>query len=103
MGDNENLRNSDPNDACVTERDMMLSALDTLVGGLIILDSQLRIVATNKLAVTLLDVPPDLVRRARPFLILCALPPIGVITARVPPTSSTTALCPSLRSASRTS
>ena len=68
MGDNENLRNSDPNDACVTERDMMLSALDTLVGGLIILDSQLRIVATNKLAVTLLDVPPDLVRAGASFL-----------------------------------
>lgn len=47
--------------ACVTERDMLLSALDTLVGGLIILDSQLRIVTANKNAVSLLGVPAELV------------------------------------------
>ncbi|MFT5181350.1 MAG: PAS domain S-box-containing protein [Alphaproteobacteria bacterium] len=53
--------------ACVTERDMLLSALDTLSGGLIILDSQKRVVAANKLAVTLLDVPAELVEPKSPF------------------------------------
>ncbi len=61
MRDNENLPNSDASAACVTERDMLLSALDTLAGGLIIIDSEQLIVAANKLAVELLDIPEELV------------------------------------------
>ncbi len=62
MGSNEDQQAADAENACVTERDMLLSSLDTLAGGLIILDSQMRIVAANKLAVTLLDVPEELVQ-----------------------------------------
>jgi len=46
---------------------MLLSALDTLNGGLIILDSRTRIVAANKLSVSLLDVPEVLVKPGSPF------------------------------------
>ena len=67
MGSKEDHQNSATDDACVTERDMFLSALDTLAGGLIILDSELRIVAANKLAVTLLDVPAELVQPQVPW------------------------------------
>ena len=67
MTDNENLRNSDTGNACVTERDMLLSALDTLAGGLIIIDSEQIIVAANKLAVELLDIPESLVKPGSRF------------------------------------
>jgi PAS domain S-box-containing protein len=62
MGSGENQSTSDAENTCVTERDMLLSSLDSLAGGLIILDSNLRIVAANKLAVTLLDIPEELVQ-----------------------------------------
>jgi PAS domain S-box-containing protein len=62
MGSGENQPTSNAENTCVTERDMLLSSLDSLAGGLIILDSNLRIVAANKLAVTLLDIPEELVQ-----------------------------------------
>jgi PAS domain S-box-containing protein len=67
MADHENLRDSNPGNACVTERDMLLSALDTLAGGLIIIDAEQIIVAANKLAVTLLDIPESLVKPGSRF------------------------------------
>ena len=62
MGDNEQLQNSDPGDIHAAERGMLLSSLDALAGGLIIVDSDLRIVASNKLAASLLGVPPEQVQ-----------------------------------------
>ncbi|MCZ6838706.1 MAG: ATP-binding protein [Alphaproteobacteria bacterium] len=68
MGSNEDHQTSTSGDALVTERDMLLSALDTLLGGLIILDSQQRIVASNKLAMSMLDVPAELVKPGSSWL-----------------------------------
>ena len=62
MADNKKLEYTGTSNTCVTERDMLLSALDTLSGGLIIIDSEQRIVTANKLAVTLLDIPEALVK-----------------------------------------
>ena len=62
MSSTEDHRTAATENANVTERDMLLSSLDTLAGGLIIVDSQMRIVASNKIAVSLLDVPFELVQ-----------------------------------------
>jgi PAS domain S-box-containing protein len=61
-GSGEDHPTSEAENTGVTEREMLLSSLDTLAGGLIILDAQMRIVAANKLAVTLLDIPEELVQ-----------------------------------------
>lgn len=62
IGTHDDDRTSVADTNCVTERDMLLSTLDTLSGGVIVLDSQMRIVCANKLAVTLLDVAAELVQ-----------------------------------------
>ncbi|NNE85624.1 MAG: response regulator [Alphaproteobacteria bacterium] len=67
MGSGEDLPISETENSCVTERDMLLSSLDTLAGGLIILNAQKRVVASNKLAARLLDVPAELVRVNAPW------------------------------------
>jgi PAS domain-containing protein len=66
MSSNEDHRDLPADDAYVTEQDMLLSALDTLNGGLIILDSELRIVVANKLSGSLLDVPEELLKPGSP-------------------------------------
>lgn len=67
MGSGEDHPISETENSCVTERDMLLSSLDTLLGGLIILDAHKRIVAYNKMAVGLLDVPAELLRVNAPW------------------------------------
>lgn len=62
MSSHEDNETSASGVSCVTERDMLLSALDTLMGGMIILDSRLQIVAANKHAAGLLDVPAYLLK-----------------------------------------
>ena len=57
MSSDKDLESSSSGVAGVSERDMLLSALDTLNGGVIIIDSQQRIVVANSLAAPLLDVP----------------------------------------------
>jgi len=64
---NADNRDTASDDACVDERDMLLSVLDTLNGGLIILDAELSIVTANKLSAPLLDVPENLVTPGAPF------------------------------------
>ena len=66
-GFNEDPHNVATAGTAVSERDMLVSSLDTLAGGLIILDAQMRIVTANKLAVTLLDVPAELVQPQSPW------------------------------------
>lgn len=67
MSPKEDQRDTASDDACVDEWDMLLSVLDTLNGGLIILDARLRIVAANKLSASLLDVPAKYVNPGAPF------------------------------------
>jgi len=62
MRSNEDHKAAASDDECITERDMLLSALDTLNGGLIVIDSQQRIVAANSLSAPLLDVPESLLK-----------------------------------------
>lgn len=67
MGSGDNHPTSEAENSCVTERDMLLSSLDTLAGGLIILNAQKRVVAFNKLAVSLLDIPAELLTVNAPW------------------------------------
>lgn len=62
MGSKKDHQESIPDDECITERDMLLGALDTLIGGVIILDSNQRIVAANRWAAPLLGVPKELLQ-----------------------------------------
>lgn len=62
MSSNKDHKATASGDECINERDMLLSVLDTLNGGLIILDSLQRIVTANHLAAPLLDVPEELLQ-----------------------------------------